>query len=97
MNLSDSIDNVENFINKKLVIFDNEYISGITYLLIILYAGILAPKLPSNIINILNNQIVKFILFFLMIYLSKKNPNVSIITAIFVLALLYLIEHKYVL
>lgn len=72
--------------------FKNDYVSSILSLILILYAGLVAPKLPPKIIMFLDNPIIKLLFFFLIIYISRKNATVAIISAIGVLVTLMTIS-----
>jgi hypothetical protein len=69
------IDNVvESFLNDK-------YVSTAIILFITLYASLAAPKLPKSWLNILDSQISKLFILFMIGYLSTKNFAVAIISA----------------
>nr|QBK88942.1 MAG: uncharacterized protein LCMiAC02_00350 [Mimivirus LCMiAC02] len=67
----------------------NKYVSSAIALFLILYAGLAAPKLPRRFAKIFENPIVKLIIFFLIAYTAKKDPNVAIIAAIALMVSLY--------
>jgi len=67
----------------------NKYVSSAIALFLILYAGLAAPKLPRKFAKIFENPIVKLIIFFLIAYTAKKDPNVAIIAAIALMVSLY--------
>lgn len=69
------IDNVvESFLNDK-------YVSTAIILFITLYASLAAPKLPKSWLNMLDSQISKLLMLFMIGYLSTKNFPVAIISA----------------
>ncbi len=65
-----------------LAFLDNEYVSAALTLFLIVYAGVAAPKLPENVARLFDNPLVKFLVFFLIAYMARKNPTVAIIAAI---------------
>jgi hypothetical protein len=60
---------------------DNEYVSAVLFLILILYAGLIVPALPAKVIKLFDNIFVKFIFFFLIIHLYEKNPAVAVLLA----------------
>ena len=67
----------------------NEYLSTALSLILILYAGLAAPKLPEYIARLFDNPLFKLLVFFLVAYSAKKNPTVAIIAAIGVMISLH--------
>ena len=64
----------------------NEYVSSILIIFLILYASMVAPKLPDKIALLFDNIVVKFIFFFLLAFVAKvSTPSVAVIAAIAVL------------
>ncbi len=76
------MDTFDNTVKKTLSIFDNQYVTAAVSLILILYAGLVAPKLPPTIIAFLDNPIIKILFFFLIIYISRKNATMAIIASI---------------
>ena len=72
----------DNFVKKNTVFLDNPYISGAITLFLIVYAGAVAPKLPEHIAKIFDNNFVKFAMFFLIIFISRKNATVALVATI---------------
>ncbi len=61
---------------------DNKLVSSVLSFILVLYAGLVAPKLPENVAKILDNPAAKFIVFFLLAFLSYKDPSVALIATI---------------
>lgn len=61
---------------------DNKLVSSLLSLLLVLYAGLVAPKLPENIVKILDYPVTKFIVMFLLAFLSYKDSSVALVAAI---------------
>nr|QBK88771.1 MAG: hypothetical protein LCMiAC01_04530 [Mimivirus LCMiAC01] len=60
----------------------NKYITAAISLILIVYAGLAAPKLPRWIARLFDNPLVKLLIFFLIVYTAGHNPTISIIAAI---------------
>lgn len=61
---------------------DNKLVSSILSLLLVLYAGLIAPKLPENISKVLDYSVSKFIIFFLLAFISYKDSSVALLAGI---------------
>lgn len=57
---------------------DNKILSSFIYVLLILYSSLFVSKIPAVHIKIINNPIVKFILLFIIMMISKKDPTLSL-------------------
>jgi hypothetical protein len=67
---------------KPLALLENKYIAGGVKLFLILYAALIAPKLPAFIAKLLKNPIVKLTILFLIIYTGIKDPMMSLLIAV---------------
>lgn len=86
--------NFDNHVDSYLGFLKNEYaVAGIS-LFLILYAGVIAPKLPLHILAWFDNWIVQVALFFAIVYISNKNATVALITAIAVLVTLMVANNQ---
>lgn len=72
----------KNFALRSLKILDNKYVAGFLRIFLILYAGLIAPKLPANLIEIFQNPIFKVVILFLIVYIGMKDPTVALLVAI---------------
>lgn len=73
--------------------FDNKYIAAAVSLLLAIYAGVYAPKLPEFLLKLLDNVLVKILLMFLVLYINlKAEPAVSLIVAVSIAVLLLAIN-----
>ena len=61
---------------------DNPYVSGALTVFLIVYASMAAPKLPSYIASLFDYTLFKLFIFFLIVYISKRNATVALIAAI---------------
>jgi hypothetical protein len=66
----------------------NEYVLGVLVVLAVAYVGSLAPKLPQNVVDAMDNIVVKGVMFFLIALGVTRNVVVSIIVALVVLAII---------
>jgi len=71
-----------------LKLLENQYVAGALKLFLILYASMIAPKLPMFMEDALRNIVIKIIILFLIIYTGAKDPMLSLLIAIgFVLSM----------
>jgi hypothetical protein len=68
-------------VKHHLSFLDNEQIYAAILIALTLYSGF-APKLPKQIVNLLNHTLVKLIIFFLIICISIKNVTLAIVATI---------------
>ena len=67
---------------KPLSLLENKYVAGGIKLFLVLYAGLIAPKLPAFIAKLLKNPVVKLTILFLIIYTGIKDPMMSLLIAV---------------
>ena len=67
---------------KPLELIENQYVAGGLKLFLVLYAGMIAPKLPNFIAKLFKNGVVKMIVLFLIIYTGIKDPMISLMIAV---------------
>jgi len=67
---------------KPLELIENQYVAGGLKLFLVLYAGMIAPKLPNFIAKLFKNSVVKMIVLFLIIYIGIKDPMMSLMIAV---------------
>lgn len=60
----------------------NEYLSAGISLVLILYAGVIAPSLPENILKWMDNPAAKVMVFFLIGLTARVDPTVAIIASL---------------
>ncbi len=78
--------------NMMSVVDNNEYLSAALSVLLVVYAGVVAPKLPEYVIRFFDNPIFKLLVFFLIAYNAKKNPTVAIISAVALMVTLHTLQ-----
>ena len=67
---------------KPLELIENQYVAGGLKLFLVLYAGMIAPKLPNFLAKLFKNAVVKIIVLFLIIYTGIKDPMMSLMIAV---------------
>lgn len=81
--LDSAVTTFDNTVKGWLSFIDNnEYVTAVLTLFLILYASFAAPKLPMYILKLFDNPFVKLLIFFLIVYIARKNPTVAIIAAV---------------
>ena len=63
-------------------IFTDKISSSIISLILVLYAGLAAPKLPKSISKLFENKIFKLIVLVIIAYTASKDASIAIITAV---------------
>ena len=71
--------NIENILSSA---FTNPYSKTILTLLLVLYGGLAAPKLPKKVVELFDNNIFRIIYLSLIVYLGHKDPKFAIMVAI---------------
>ena len=63
-------------------IFTDKISSSVISLILVLYAGLAAPKLPKSISKLFENKIFKLIVLVIIAYTASKDASIAIITAV---------------
>jgi hypothetical protein len=75
--------------------FQNKYVKAVLYIILILYASVIAPKLPNWIIYYLEYPIVKLFIVFIVGLLASQDTTAAIIATIGVtITYLFISEYK---
>jgi hypothetical protein len=74
--------NLTDKVKGSLSFLDNQYVSGILMLIIVLYASLAAPQLPPNIAKIFDYNLTRLVISFLILYVSIKSVPIALILAI---------------
>lgn len=69
-------------VEKGLSIFDDPIVHCIFVTFVALYAGILAPRLPSVMTQIVNSTFFKIVFFFIVVLLAQKDPRIALIVSL---------------
>ena len=64
---------------------NNKILFTIVSVLLSLYAGMIAPKLPKSIALLIDNFYVKLLLIFIIAYISSHNPLLSLLISLAIL------------
>ena len=67
---------------RPLKLLENKYIAGGVKIFLILYAAMIAPKLPAFMAKALKNPLVKLVILFLIVYTGVKDPMMSLLVAV---------------
>lgn len=91
--MSNFINNLKETLNMNINKYlkpNNKYVIATIMALLMLYSSIYAPKLPGYAFYILDNILVKFLLIFMLLYINlNAEPFVAIISAAFILILIF--------
>lgn len=82
----------DNSAKQYLSFLDNEYTTMVISLLLVLYASVYAPRLPYSVVQWMEHPVVRGVLFFLIVYLSKKTPSTALIVSVSVLVVLSILS-----
>jgi hypothetical protein len=72
----------DNLVKSNLSYLDNEYVTAALSLFLIIYAGLAAPKLPESVAKLFDYTAFKLVIFFGIVYVSRKNPTVALIASV---------------
>lgn len=79
----DTIDDISKSINSFVKpIFEDKVGAAVLSLVIVLYAGLAAPKLPHAIAKLFANKIFKLLVLVFVAYTASKNTSIAIISAV---------------
>jgi len=85
------LNQLESFVNKSLSFLDNPYAKNIIKMLLVLYAGLAAPRLPSFLASLFNNALFRIVILFLIAYLGLKDTTIALLSAVaFTLSIIFL-------
>jgi hypothetical protein len=74
-----SLNNLDNQFRRML---NNKSVVSVLSLLLALYAGAAAPKLPNEVVLFFDSVLGKTLFMFLIVYLSSRNTQLSIMVAV---------------
>jgi hypothetical protein len=77
-----SLARLQNLAMQSLKVLDNKYVAGFVRVFLILYAGLVAPKLPSGMAALFKNAAFKVFVLFLVVYVGMKDPTVALLVAV---------------
>ena len=73
---------METIDNALSTVFKNRYSSTLITLFLVLYSGLVAPKLPKLIVKFFENPIFRILILSLIVYNGNKDPQFSIMIAV---------------
>ena len=73
---------MQKMVMKALKSLDDPRVSGSVKLALVLYAGLVAPKMPSFLAKLLKNPAVKLVVMFLIVFTGIKDPVMSLLIAV---------------
>ena len=78
----DLVKSVQKVAMQSLKVLDNAYVAGMVRIFLVLYAGLVAPKLPSGMAGLFKNPVFKVAVLFLIVYVGMKDPTIALLTAV---------------
>ncbi len=75
-------------------VVDNKYLSTSLLLFGLLYMGSVATPLPKNVMSYLNNEYFRFFVLFYISYVMFRDVERSLVSAVIVLVLIYILENQ---
>lgn len=72
----------DKFVKRNTTWLDNEYVSTSIILFLVVYASLVAPKLPNDIIKLFDYTIVKLLFFFSIVFISRKNASIALVASL---------------
>ena len=76
------MDEFNRVVTEALSVLDNQIVSSVLGLFLVLYAGLAAPKLPRSIAKLFDNPAFRVIVLFLVAFMASKNKSVALIAAV---------------
>lgn len=70
------------FVNDFLAPLEDPYIASFLKLSLVLYAGLAAPKLPSQLLGLLDQPVFRVVILSLVVWTGTKDPALSLLIAI---------------
>jgi hypothetical protein len=82
-NIGVSVNNIAKEVDNMLTTLDNNKIfSSVLGLFLVLYGSLAAPKLPHSIALLFKNDIFKFLVIFMIAFMSSKDSSIAIIATV---------------
>jgi uncharacterized protein YkwD len=63
-------------------IIDDKYVNVFLTFFLVLYGGLAAPRLPTEIAELFNNVLFKLLVLFLVAFYASKKPNIALLIAV---------------
>lgn len=70
------------FANDFLAPLEDPYIASFLKLSLVLYAGLAAPKLPSQVLGLLDKPLFRILILSLVVWTGTRDPSMSLLIAV---------------
>lgn len=91
--MADFFEEINVFVEKSL---SNNTITTIIIIILVLYGGLAAPKLPEYMYHFFKAPIVSLLFMFLIAYIASKNTQIAIISSLILLLTIQILNKKQV-
>tara|TARA_Y100000996_G_scaffold413851_1_gene403082 strand:+ start:6164 stop:6481 length:318 start_codon:yes stop_codon:yes gene_type:complete len=78
-NIDKQFNTVEKHLDDQM---SNPVVMGVLQIVLVLYAGLVAPELPQIVKNIFDNKIGKILFIAMIAFIANKNATIAILLAI---------------
>jgi len=86
------MDSLQKLLNKSI---DNPIIYSVLALFLAIYSPRLAPKIPNWLMDLFQNEIFKFIILLLVVYVSSKDLQLSLLISIAFVMVMSIVNYQY--
>ncbi len=76
------VNQVTKMATRSLNVLDNKYVMTFVRVFLVLYAGLVAPRLPGAISGLFNNSVFKVFILFLIAYTGVKDATIALLIAV---------------
>ena len=87
----DILDNINKELDSQI---KNPYIIGLLNVVMVLYAGLVAPELPQIVKVVFNHTAGKVIFIAMIAFIANKNPSISIMLAVIFIITMNMMKPK---
>jgi len=88
--IEDATSTFDSQVNRGLGFTDNKYVSPVLTILLVVYAGMAAPKLHKNAEKLFDNTWFRILFLFMIAYNARNDPTISLFAALGVFAVVQL-------
>ena len=95
MDINEFISSFNQTVNNSFQFLDNPVISAGLRLVLLMYAGFAAPRLPNRFADLFDNSLFRVAILFLILWTGSKDPTLSLLIVIgFTVSLNYLTNQR---
>jgi hypothetical protein len=95
MSVEQTLNKMESSLNNMIEnIKKNEYATMGIAVVLIVFAALVAPRLPGTVIGLFDNSIVKLLIFLIVAFAAKKNPTIGIVLAVCLMVVLHISSQR---